>query len=104
MPRWKRPKSEALRQGVRDRAKDLFDDWSQIAHDYRDKGTALQYNPTEVGAAKPLLHDFLDPELKIDAPATQEIPGQPLDARRRAERQSLAADDGQRRDRKEEQA
>ena len=29
-----------------------------------DKGTALQYNSTEVGAAKPLLHDFLDPKLK----------------------------------------
>jgi hypothetical protein len=29
--------SEALRQGVRDRAKDLFDTWSQIAHDYQDK-------------------------------------------------------------------
>ena len=60
--------SEALRQGVRDRAKDLFDTWSQIAHDYQDKGTALQYNPSEVGAAKPLLHDFLDPELKTMHP------------------------------------
>ena len=56
--------SEALRQRVRDRVKDLFDTWSQIAHDYQDKGTALQYNPSEVGAAKPLLHGFLDPELK----------------------------------------
>jgi hypothetical protein len=57
--------SEALRQGVRDRAKDLFDVWSQIAHDYHNQGTALQYNLAEVGAAKPLLHDFLDPELKM---------------------------------------
>jgi len=57
--------SEALRQGVRDRAKDLFDVWSQIAHDYHNLGTALQYNPAEVGGAKPLLHDFLDPELKL---------------------------------------
>ena len=63
-----RPEAEALRQRVRDRAKDLLDDWSQIAHDYHDKGTALQYNPTEVGAAKPLLHEFLDPELKKHAP------------------------------------
>ena len=55
--------SEAFRQGVRDRAKDLFDTWSQIADDYHNKGTALQYNPFEVGAAKPLLHQFLDPEL-----------------------------------------
>jgi hypothetical protein len=56
--------SESLRLTVRDRAKDLFDTWSQIAHDYQDKGTALQYNPSETGAAKPLLHEFLDPELK----------------------------------------
>jgi hypothetical protein len=60
--------SESLRQVVRDRAKDLFDTWSQIAHDYQDKGTALQYNPSEVGAAKPLLHDILDPELKTMHP------------------------------------
>ena len=56
--------AEALRQAVRNRAKNLFDDWSQIAHDYQNHGTDLQYNPAEVGAAKPLLHDFLDPELK----------------------------------------
>ena len=56
--------SEALRQAVRHRANDLFDVWSQIADDYHDQGTALQYNPSEVGAAKPLLHGFLDPELK----------------------------------------
>ena len=31
-------------------------------------GTTLQYNPTEVGAAKPLLHEFLDPELKTLPP------------------------------------
>jgi len=60
--------AEALRQGVRDRAKDLFDTWSQIAHEYQDKGTALQYDPSEIGAAKPLLHDFLDPELKTMHP------------------------------------
>jgi superfamily II DNA/RNA helicase len=39
--------SEALRQGVRDRAKDLFDTWSQISDDYHNKGTALQYNPSD---------------------------------------------------------
>jgi hypothetical protein len=60
--------AEALRQRVRDRAKDLFDVWSQIAHDYHHHGTALQYNPAEVGAAKPLLHAFLDPELKAMNP------------------------------------
>ena len=57
--------SETLRQVVRDRANDLFDAWSLIASDYHDKGTTLQYNPSEVGAAKPLLHAFLDPELKM---------------------------------------
>jgi superfamily II DNA/RNA helicase len=60
--------SEALRRNVRDRANDLFDTWSRIAHDYRENGTALQYNPSEVGAARPLLHDFLDPELKTMHP------------------------------------
>ena len=65
--------SEALRQGVRDRAKDLFDTWSQIAHEYQDKGTALQYNPSEVGAAKPLLHDFLDPDLKTMHPRHKKL-------------------------------
>ncbi len=44
-----------------------------IAHDYQDKGTALQYNPAEVGAAKPLLHDFLDPELKTMHPRHKEF-------------------------------
>ena len=53
-PRLEAAESEALRQGVRDRANDLLDTWSQIAHDYQDKGTALQYNPSEVGAAEAL--------------------------------------------------
>jgi hypothetical protein len=57
--------AEALRQAVRNRANNLFDDWSQIAHEYRNHGTDLQYNPAEAGAAQPLLHDFLDPELKM---------------------------------------
>jgi hypothetical protein len=65
--------SEALRQGVRDRAKDLFDTWSRIAHEYHEKGTALQYNPSEVGAAKPLLRGFLDPELKTMHPRHQKF-------------------------------
>ena len=56
--------AEALRQNVRVRAEDLLDTWSQIAHEYRDKGTALQYNRSEVGAAQPLLREFLDPELR----------------------------------------
>jgi hypothetical protein len=60
--------AEALRQGVRDRVRNLLDVWSRIAHDYQSQGTTLQYNPAEAGAAKPLLHDFLDPELKLMHP------------------------------------
>ncbi len=60
--------AETLRQVVRDRTKDLFDVWSQIAHDYYEKGTILQYNQREVGAAKPLLHEFLDVDLKTMHP------------------------------------
>jgi len=60
--------AETLRQIVRDRTKDLFDVWSQIAHDYHQNGTTLQYNQREVGAAKPLLREFLDVELKTMNP------------------------------------
>ncbi|MBI1325734.1 helicase [bacterium] len=60
--------AETLRQIVRDRTKDLFDVWSQIAHDYHQNGTTLQYNQREVGAAKPLLREFLDAELKTMHP------------------------------------
>ncbi len=67
------PEAEALRQRVSERAKDLFDTWSQIAHDYRENGTALQYNPAEIGAAQPLLHAFLDPELKRIHPRHQKF-------------------------------
>jgi hypothetical protein len=56
--------AETLRQSLRDRAQVLFDTWSQIAHDYHDKGTALQYNTFEDAGPKPLLRDFLDPELR----------------------------------------
>ena len=56
--------AEALGRHVGNRAKALFDAWSQIAHAYQDKGTPLQYNPAEAGSAKPLLHEVLDPELK----------------------------------------
>ena len=38
-----------------------------------DNGTALQYNQSEVGAARPLLHDFLDPELKTMHPRHQQF-------------------------------
>jgi hypothetical protein len=57
--------AEALRQSVRNRINNLLDDWSQIAEEYRSHGTDLQYNPVEAGAAMPLLHDFLDPALRM---------------------------------------
>jgi hypothetical protein len=60
--------AEALRHAVRERVNNLFDVWSRIAHEYQNLGTVLQYSATEVGAAKPLLHDFLDPELKTMNP------------------------------------
>jgi len=54
--------AEALRQRVRERSADLLDEWEQIANGYRNDGVELQYQ-TEVGVARPLLRDFLDPEL-----------------------------------------
>jgi hypothetical protein len=55
--------SEALRQRVRDRAVDLLDEWSHIAHDLQNQGIALQYQK-ETGAAQRLLYEFLNPDLK----------------------------------------
>ncbi len=60
--------AEALRQQVQDRAKDLFDVWSKIAHEYHATSTGLQYNASEAGGARPLLRDFLDPNLKLEHP------------------------------------
>jgi hypothetical protein len=54
--------ADALAQLVRARTEDLLDEWSQIALDYDGQGIRLQYQQ-EVGAARPLLHTFLDPEL-----------------------------------------
>jgi len=56
------PDEDALVKLVRDRTEDLLDEWAQIALDYGKSGTRLQYQ-REVGAARPLLHEFLDPEL-----------------------------------------
>ncbi len=53
-----------LRQRVRERTTALLDDWAKVAQDYQSTGTGLQYNRSEAGAAKPLLYDFLDSELK----------------------------------------
>ncbi|MDA8118306.1 MAG: DISARM system helicase DrmA [Actinomycetota bacterium] len=57
--------AETLKERVRLRVVDLLDSWAQIAHGYAEQGVTLQYQPYEVGAAKPLLHDPLDPELLI---------------------------------------
>jgi hypothetical protein len=55
--------ADALRQKVRERAEDLLDEWSKLADDYSNRGTRLQYQ-REIGGAKPLLYEFLDPELQ----------------------------------------
>lgn len=56
--------AERLRQRVRERAIDLMDEWAKVAQDYQKDGVGLQYNPSETGAAKQLLHDFLSTEVK----------------------------------------
>src|SRR5207245_7641929 len=53
----------ALRQRVRERAVDLLDEWSHIAHDFQNQGVQLQYQ-IETGAAQRLQYEFLSPELK----------------------------------------
>lgn len=53
----------ALRQRVRERAVDLLDEWSHIAHDLQTQGVQLQYQ-IETGAAQRLLYEFLNPDLK----------------------------------------
>ena len=56
--------AERYRQRVRERAIDLMDEWARVAQDYQKDGVGLQYNPSETGAAKQLLHDFLSTEVK----------------------------------------
>ncbi|TWT80488.1 hypothetical protein CA13_19070 [Planctomycetes bacterium CA13] len=51
-----------LRARVRQRCLDLLDEWSKIVDDYRDKGVSTQYQ-REVGSAKQLLYEFLNPDL-----------------------------------------
>ena len=53
---------QQLRDNLYKRCQDLLDEWEQIANQYRQNGTALQYQ-NEVGSAKRLLYQFLDPEL-----------------------------------------
>jgi len=54
--------AEAIRQKVSEQAKKLLDEWEKIAKEFQDVGAQLQYQQEE-GAARPLLHTFLDPEL-----------------------------------------
>jgi hypothetical protein len=56
--------AQMVRDRVRARVKDLIDEWCRITMDYGQVNTPLQYNQYEAGGAKPLLHHFLDPELK----------------------------------------
>jgi hypothetical protein len=56
--------TDALAQTVQLRTGDLVDEWSQIALNYRNEGVLFQYQSGEAGGARPLLHDFLSPELK----------------------------------------
>lgn len=58
---------ERVKNLVRDRSKDLLDEWCRIAKELRDTGGTLQYQ-TEVGSARRLLYEFLSPELKALPP------------------------------------
>ncbi len=58
---------ERVKNLVRDRSKDLLDEWCRIAKELRDTGGSLQYQ-TEVGSARRLLYEFLSPELKALPP------------------------------------
>jgi len=60
-------RADELRAHVRQRCLDLLDEWSRIAEEYRNSGTLLQYQ-REVGAAKQLLYEFLNPDLKTIHP------------------------------------
>jgi hypothetical protein len=59
--------AQAVRLYVRQLARDLLDEWAKIATEQRQVGAGLQYQ-RETGKAPPLLHDFLDRELKCLPP------------------------------------
>jgi Helicase conserved C-terminal domain len=65
--------SDRLRLQVRGRCQDLLDTWSKEAQEYASHGVGLQYNPQEAGGAKPLLYNFLDPELKSLLPTNPKM-------------------------------
>ncbi len=55
--------ADEVRDKVLGRAKNLLDEWEKIAKELQDLGAELQYQ-VEAGAAKRLLYEFLNPELK----------------------------------------
>jgi hypothetical protein len=59
--------ADRLRQRLRERSLDLFDEWSRIAMELTEVGARLQYQ-IEAGGAQRLLHEFLNPELKQKPP------------------------------------
>jgi len=65
--------SDRLRLQVRGRCLDLLDSWAKEAQDYASHGVAFQYNQHEVGGAKPLLYDFLSPEVKTLPPTSPKM-------------------------------
>jgi hypothetical protein len=64
---------DRLRLQVRGRCLDLLDSWAKEAQDYASLGVGFQYNPQETGGAKPLLFNFLDPELKSLPPTNAKM-------------------------------
>jgi hypothetical protein len=56
--------AEEVRQRVRDRARDLLEEWSKIAMELNQVGAGLQYQ-VELGKDPRLLYEFLNPELKM---------------------------------------
>ncbi len=75
----------ALAARLRQRIADILDDWSQLASARKEKGATFQYQEHEatrpVPAARPAR-----PHARGRVEARAQLPGAPLDARRRAER------------------
>jgi hypothetical protein len=55
--------AQRLCDNVRARCRRLLDDWQNIADEFRQTSTRLQYQRWETGAAQRLLYDILDPDL-----------------------------------------
>jgi hypothetical protein len=56
--------AKELGASVRNRVEDLLDKWKMLANDLEKIGGHMQYQPRELGDARPLLHQFLDTELR----------------------------------------